>query len=453
MRSETDNNAVARWLRRDALRDRVAESLSALASKVDAAAVEVAFQPLPGASPHAADQPRVWAWGQYLNDPSGNQQTGLFGTAAAVEIIRLGNGGLSDRCRTALGTLPFSPDVPLDQIARQQKDYALAKGDTRTTFRVAALVHAWAQMGRAGEDTTSLDDAVNQLLNLRIPGVGWNDSSNGQHLRNTLFHPTAVALYALSAAGKLDPTVAGEAMAPLHPLTAPDPGIAVWSLISLALDDISTTEPRPVEMLDAIHRAHAMIKAWVREADPKNADAAIDGYDFESAEADPGGQGKRYAFMFYMPHCLAALAILRSKELSRGPARAYARRVVQKYQGQLQKSPLVRPRGRSRDSTVEMLWVARLFRAYLDQPRPSTDLGLLALRIGDPIRSLRLWRRLGSVVAVGATTFLAVFAGLFAANTITDNTLSEGLGVLVSIFASVLSSILAAVIIDGQGDR
>lgn len=150
MRSETHVDAVARWLRRDALRDRVATTLSALAVKVDSAAIQLNSARTPSSDMQHDVQPvdspgpePVWAWGQYLNDPSGNPQTGLFGTAAAIEIIAICNSGLSQHCESAATTLPFSSTDSANPTALDQRSTAERKGDTKTTFRVAALVHAW----------------------------------------------------------------------------------------------------------------------------------------------------------------------------------------------------------------------------------------------------------------------------------------------------------------------
>lgn len=460
VRSETDVNALARWLRRDVLRDRVATTLSALAVKVDSAAVQLDSVPAPTPeseqrtqSPNATGSDPVWAWGQYLNDPSGNPQTGVFGTAAAIEIIQIGNSGLSEHCQSASKTLPFASTESVNPTALDQRSSAERKGDTRTTFRVAALVHAWVQMGEGNEN--SLSDAVNALLELRIPGKGWSDSESGSSaLRETRFHPTAVALYALAGASRLDPKVAAEAVAPLHSATAPDPGISLWAVMSMALEDVVVTHPVDVACADALHRARREIREWIKTESRKKIAFSIDAYDFESAETDPGGRGKRYGFMFYMPHCLAALAALRSKTLWKSASvRAYVESVVRAYLDRMQNNPLVRPPGRSRDSTVETLWLARLLRAYLDRTRPSSDTQALFSRLLDPILGWRRWGSIGTVFAYGGATFVAVSGGMYIANSLTDRALSEGLGVVVGMSASVLSSIISAVVIDRQGKR
>lgn len=458
MRSETDVNALARWLRRDALRDRVATTLSALAVKVDSAAVELDSVPLPSPNMEQRTQSHnttsldpVWAWGQYLNDPSGNPQTGIFGTAAAIEIIRIGNSGLSEHCQSAATTLPFAPTESANPTALDQRSSAERKGDTRTTFRVAALVHAWVQMG----NMKSLSEAVAALLDLRIPGKGWSDSESGTSaLRETRFHPTAVALYALAGASRLDHKVAAEAVIPLHSATAPDPGISLWAVMSMALEDVGATQPVDVACADALHRARREIRKWIKTESRQKIAFSIDAYDFETAETDPGGRGKRYGFMFYMPHCLAALAALRSKTLWKSASvRAYVESVVRAYLDRMQNNPLVRPPGRNRDSTVETLWLARLLREYLDRTRPSSDAQALFSRLLDPILGWRRWGSIGTVLAYGGVTFVAVFGGMYIANKLTDRALSEGLGVVVGMSASILSSIISAVVIDRQAKR
>lgn len=458
MRSATDVNALARWLRRDALRDRVETALSALAVKVDSAAVQLGAAPIDIPQMEQLQQPLsapsldpVWAWGQYLNDPSGNPQTGVFGTAAAIEIIRIGNSGLSEHCQSAAATLPFAPVNSTNPMALEQRTSAEHKGDTKTTYRVAALVHAWVQLN----NVNALGEAVDALLDLRIPGKGWSDSASGSFaLRETRFHPTAVALFALARASRLDPEVAAEAVIPLHSATAPDPGISLWAVLSMALEDVVARQSVDVACADALHRARREIRKWIKTESRQKIAFSIDAYDFETAETDPGGRGKRYGFMFYMPHCLAALAALRSEPLWKSPSiRAYVESVVRAYLDRMQNSPLVRPPGRSRDSTVETLWLARLLREYVDRTRPSSDVKTLFSRLFDPILGWRRWGSIGTVLAYGGATFVAVFAGMYIANTLTDQALSEGLGVVVSMSASILSSIVSAVVIDHQSKR
>lgn len=296
---------------------------------------------------------------------------------------------------------------------------------------------------------------MSALLALRIPGKGWSDSeSGGSALRETLFHPTAVALYALAGASRLDPKVAAEAVRPLHTATAPDPGISIWAVISMALDGVETTQPVEVACADTAHRARREIRKWIKTESRQKIAFSIDAYDFETAETDPGGRGNRYGFMFYMPHCLAALAALHSKSLWKSASvRAYVESVVRAYLDRMQNSPLVRPSGRSRDSTVETLWLARLLREYLDRTRPSSDGQALFSRLIDPILGWRRWASIGTVLAYGGITFAAVFGGMYIANTLTDRALSEGLGVMVGMSASILSSIISAVVIDRQGKR
>lgn len=462
MRATTDNNAMARWLRKDRLTDKAQRALANMSVKVDRCAT--ALQPPRNSGcaevpeDAAASTPfdhqsspfseeSDWAWGQYLDEPPRNQQIGIFGTAAAIEIIALATEKLSDHSRSSLGTLPFSPAEYDSPSARKARTEAIDKNDLKTTFKVAALVHAWNALPQGTLSGKEL--AAQSLLDLRTADGGWSDSKDDGHLQTAQPYATAVALFALRSAGKLTVPIASSAVAALHVSSDDKFGISLWALLSLALDGLDSNLDSTCG--DVLHDARIQVRQWVRTARPSKTAFAIDGYDFQTAERESGGNGRRYAFMFYMPHCMVGLSILKSSELMRrAQERAYAQRVVGAYADEVKSRGLVRPEGRNRDSTVEALWVARLFKAYISRPRPQTDISLLNQRVMEPLLSLRIWRHGLQVIFIALGTFVAVFSGVALANTLTGQPAIAGVGLIFSIASSALSSIVAAIIIDGQ---
>jgi hypothetical protein len=128
-----------------------------------------------------------FAWGQFLDYPQENQQRGVYGTAAAVLILRLNGQDETDRCKGGKAWLQ-------DQL-EDEKSRANRKRDFEKLYRLG-----FAALALRSNGSGLGDQLMEQLLNRRLGNLGWGEYYRDESVRdaNSGRIPTAFAFFVLS---------------------------------------------------------------------------------------------------------------------------------------------------------------------------------------------------------------------------------------------------------------
>ena len=350
------------------------------------------------------------AWGQYT-DSSGEfpaaefaQQYGIYGTCAAIQILTLVDPDeYADQIQSAIPTLPMlsgDENEPCVQIHR----YYQSKGDLDTTYKLAALLEVASVVSGTGQQVTG-SEVTKQLLGVARPGGGWPDyrSQFRKHQESNV-HATAVALMALSGTANItNKEDLAKVFAALTFISSQDLGevsIASLSMLVIAMERFKATgvasELAHVNFDSTLSSCRNELLGWIAQTRPQEARRSLEGSDYRSPEVKDTSGAKRFQSLFYMPHCVAAIAVLSSDTLQRRfICREFVRQVVETYATDIIQKNKFAVGGRQRVSTVECMWVARLLREYL---RARNDKGKFIDRL-DVLRRTRTAAIIAGVVA------------------------------------------------------
>jgi len=349
----------------------------------------------------AADEGPVCVWGQYMEaeeptDPF--TQHGIYGTCAAVQVLSLRSRDNSmaviDR---ALTTLPGLEAGGHDSNrATAIRDRYVGKGDTHTTYKAAALLDVALGLtlgdrdvvpprARDGVSKPSLPVAgmAKRLFDMRSPAGGWADYSPENRLPlQPNPHATAVAILSLSRCSAAELTEAA------------GPGVSVWaeleltwlylrrldfrkqsvstlSMILAALENVRRVLPSASRVTGsdysrALAACRHEVSRWIRFTSSRECLRSLEALDYRSLEMEGNGKAKRYQFLYYLPHLLAAIAVMSSRSLlCRTGNRQFVTHVVEQFNRAAQDTRgEVVPGGRQRVSAVETMWVARLLDTF-----------------------------------------------------------------------------------------
>lgn len=279
-------------------------------------------------------------WGQYLrSSPPGGLpiQTGIFGTAAALEILTtVDAGNYADRIRDGLSSLPLvGPAPPVSPAAaRDQKHYA-DKGDLKVTYKVAALLDVATVISR-GERPGLLKQgagakAVGALLGNRVDGGAWRDHPLAE---DTNPHATAVALLSLSQAEPPTVEVAkavGQAHLRFEGVDFDEVAVSTTAILLMALQNLRAHElyADPLSNWAELEKAaESSLINWVQSSSARGVLRSLEATEYASpleSEAENAPANGRWSFMLYLPHVVISQAILTSEVLR---ARTEARQFV-----------------------------------------------------------------------------------------------------------------------------
>jgi hypothetical protein len=312
------------------------------------------------------------AWGQYLDlqQIRLSDQFGIYGTSAGVQVLALHDELHNDLWRKALRILPMERSVnsgdPADAPADLVRRYFVEKNDLKVVHKVAALVDVVSP----GVDVVPGRSyyVVERLLALRLRGGGWPDlrTRTLESYTTSKVHATACALFALA---RLPDVRSGpewhEAVTWLaRNLTADLQSIATLSICVLALS-AGPASPDPVsENLRAT--CLQAVREWSERAAPKDVLRALEATEYLVPGRDSRAPlaDHEFTFLLYSPHCLAALALLRS-DLSREDVLSdYVIEVVRVVAQTVCQRQAFVAAGRTLVSSVEHLWIYRLLHAF-----------------------------------------------------------------------------------------
>lgn len=315
-------------------------------------------------------------WGQYLDylPETARPQHGIFGTAAALQVLAVANAlEYEPQINNGLESLPLLTPLPDSGVSIGYRSHYESKGDLRATHKVAALVDVASTLSCCTEcaagQTLDSETATRALLDLR-QRTGWPDHSGAP---NTSLHATVVALYSLSAL-PYSPDIAKALEATLKVLRSKefnDWAIATASILVLGLRQFGQHEAygESIERAsDLLADAERVISHWAKTAEPRNVKRTLEATEFASPKestADQAPGNGEWGFLLYMPHIVAALAILASRDLySKGSSRRFVIAVTKIVAKDVNERGSFVTGGRELVSTVEQLWSFRLLHRF-----------------------------------------------------------------------------------------
>ena len=317
-------------------------------------------------------------WGQYLNDHRNTKvHTGIFGTTAALEILaETDRAEYAADIESALPTLPLLVDGDAGEgtIAREIRDKYIGKDDLAVTHKVAALLDAALSLERSGHTAVRASDsvrsAVESLLSLRPSQTGWPDCSMPN--LGSSKHATAAALLSLSRVTDEQSrdgiaTALRETVKVYDHSDFPNLGISTTAMLLMALSNFEENGHFRDELVlwsEIKSAAEASVLAWIITAPSSGVRRTLEATEYASpdkAEADNAPANGRWSFLLYLPHVVAAQAVLMSPTLREDRrARVFVLGVLSILTDSLIVTGQFVPGGRSLISTVEQLWIFRL---------------------------------------------------------------------------------------------
>lgn len=331
------------------------------------------------------EDPRAYAWGQYLEIRGRSVQIGLgkqygiYGTSAAVQILAM-QSSASHRDLILWG----SRVLPLVQRASDATYHQLhekfeKKGDLSTVYKLCSLLDAATVLEPlSGSDGFEIDRAgiLRELLNMRLPDAGWPDfKSDTSEWQGPNTHATAVALLALSKGVLSVETEAAcrESLTWFCEQPLEKQSIATLSMLTMTYANLTSTSASTSQFLQGrlrtlYRRCEGLVNEWVNASFPDEVQRSLEGIEYwlpPAAAKERNAMGVNFTFLLYLPHVLAASAVLASPRLrNRYICRQYVLGVVDRVATELNSQGCFIAAGRSMVSTVEHLWLYRLLHDF-----------------------------------------------------------------------------------------
>lgn len=421
-----------------------------LEAKCQRALVELARVCLQGVV--TLENGKAKAWGQFL-DAGGDfpseelgGQFGIYGTCAALEIVTLA-GQMEDNhelIEKALSCLPMISGQCLDVF----EQYYANKGDLRTTYKLAALIDVTQLVYGDGWPAVSRTAPIEAVVGLSRQSGGWPDYKHDADVLEANVPATIVALLALSRCTALNPaqqTTIAQGLRFLTLYSLSELSIANISMLVIALERFRAKSA--TLNIIANHAAFAVLlnqsrdelSRWAVRSRAEDARRSLEGFDYRSPQTKDQTGAKRFQFLLYIPHCLAGIAILESPQLQRRyNNRMFVRQVITVYAGDIVDHNDLTPGARGRVSSVESMWLARLFAAYITSE-------IEGHRVRDFLDRLRSPKRT-------AVTALVVLLGLTLpiAAVVFDGRAAIILATIGSVLLSVSTAILMGLLVERQ---
>jgi hypothetical protein len=392
------------------------------------------------------------AWGQFLEAggdfPSEELkgQFGIYGTCAALEILALA-GQVEDNqdlIQKALGSLP----VISDDCHHTVREYYTNKGDVSTTYKLAALIDVTQVVYGDGWPEVSRTAPIEAIIGLSRQSGGWPDYKHNDDVLEANVSATIVALLALSRCTALNPaqqTSIAQGLRFIKLYSFSELSIANISMLVIALERFRAKSAtfnviaNHAAFRTLLGQSREQLSRWAVRSRAEDARRSLEGFDYRSPQTKDQTGAKRFQFLLYIPHCLAAIAILESPHLQkRYSNRMFVRQVIAIYAGDIVDHNDLIPGARGRVSSVESMWLARLFAAYI-----TSDIE------GHPVRDLLDRLRSPKRAAV---TALVVLLGLTlpVAAVYFDGKAAIILATIGSVLLSVSTAILTGLLVERQ---
>ena len=360
------------------------------------------------------------AWGQFLDRMHGTGQYGIYGTAAAIQVLNESG---------------YSPDSQLlrdaDSVFAPLRDRAeksaFDRDDLNITFKVAAVLAA----DRPSEDSyDEQSDLETSAIGWIVDGRGWGNHSLDPTPRTL---PTSHMLVALRRSRRFRDSATCE-------------GVLAWLAdqalrinddsvhdMAMALISLSAYGVRPGTVQDAIENARKTllerIEKWAMALGHH-----IDIHSVQYHFTVPSGTGDHNHYLFYLPEVLAARAIMEAR-LPHGAQRFIASTVAECCTN-IRVNHGYRVLGNNRLATVDQLEVGRLLRCYYNtvQDRPWTLMPKVARAVSGSTT-----RR---VVTLGILLVVAAISGVGTGEPKLSVWVRVSAGVLLAVSASLVANLI-----------
>lgn len=325
------------------------------------------------------EDPKAYAWGQYLEIRGKSVQKGLgdqygiYGTAAAVQILTLQSAeSYTNLIQSGSRVLPLVLKDAEDHYGHLHERF-IKKGDLVTVYKLCSLLDA-ATVLDSFANSSNLDvnraGILKELLSIRHPSAGWPDYRSDDEWQGPNTHATAVALFAISK-GSISADLRAacrEALTWFCDQPLEKQSIATLSMLLIALANFTkdaepNSEFRQARLTQLRSRCQRLVHRWVTDSSPEEVQRSLEGLEYWLPPMSAASQnaGANFTFLLYLPHILAALAVLASPELrSQYTCRQYILGVVERVTHELNTQGCFIAAGRSMVSTVEHLWLYRL---------------------------------------------------------------------------------------------
>jgi hypothetical protein len=355
------------------------------------------------------DYQQVLAWGQYLDlhQRGISRQHGIYATSAGIRVLAQHDKNIHAKILDAAAeVLPLHIASALPEGMDARYEFT-RKGDLHVVYKVVALVEAIEPDKSEIEGTYP---AVDHLLSMRHRGGGWSDFRLPEldHVHGPQPHATACALLALSRFRDVRSRTAwAEAVDWLVRQLNPQ----VWSIATVAMTYMALVRCGPDEHIAptvarARSRCYKALVQWASRATPEDIRRTVEATEYllpkpGRMKLPLGNAGQEFTFLMYLPHCMAALALMSSVRYvaPHNRIRRFIMDVVATVAQGVHNGGKFVAAGRSAVSSVEHMWLYTMLARF-----EQWDLRLPQHRVVlDWWRHLPTWpRRLVPVLALTA---------------------------------------------------
>jgi hypothetical protein len=332
----------------------------------------------------------------------------------------------------------------------------IKKGDLSTVYKLCSLLDAATVLEPlSGSEGFEIDRAgvLRELLNARLADAGWPDfKSEDNEWQGPNTHATAVALLTISK-GPLSSeaeVACHEALTWFCDQPLERQSVATLSMLTIAYANLTKTAGQNSQFrqgrLKTLHgQCEHLVNEWVNASFPDEVQRSLEGIEYWEPPASAKTRNAVVAitFLLYLPHVLAASAVLASPRLrSRYACRQYVLGVVDRVTKELNSQGCFIAAGRYMVSTVEHLWLYRLLHDFETQTLYSGKTKVLF----DHLRhySTRRWPI--------ATLVAMLMIALSVATALATGAAQVALGALSAIVLAVVATILTTLVIDRWGE-
>jgi hypothetical protein len=249
----------------------------------------------------------AYAWGQFMNEGINNRQIGIYGTSAGMQVLLMTGEQPSHRyVQGASKTMRTAFEDKSSKFYRNQ--------DTALVYKLAHLAES------AHPEQLSIDSAcleMDELIKRVIPSEGWGEFYYTEQDRDihSKVVSTATALLALRRHRQFRASVECEkALEWLCKRVLEEGEVAAYNLAlaSLALIEYSTPGQRIARYNDAVAFCKQQLITLGRSR-KKVFFSTIENHHYASSSDGSGGN----KYLFFLPDCLTALALLKWDFLQR----------------------------------------------------------------------------------------------------------------------------------------
>jgi len=353
-------------------------------------------------------------WGQWLDDPK-SLQYGIYGSSAGVQILHLG--GIDKDHEVMKGAMAF-----IEKGCLEPKGKIFDKGDITVNFKLAFIVDATRVFER---EIDSECQTMQKLVDRQLPGEGWGNYVEGDNNDTSSRVPvTAYVLWALRRYRRfIGMSSSDEAVSWLasQVINNDDLDLSEVGLAGIALGEYSRS--RANDYNRSREKCVERLIEFSKHSSPSQ--FGISKFMNYYTTSVGGNPGNRY--VFFLPHCLAALALM--KLGSAASARKYISDVVRFFSQEVNSKKGFGPPNSGRLSTVDHLWIYRLFLEF------ESTAAQLVSGFSLKVVGLKPWQR----HTLTAALFLMALPATYIAYA--QRTLEEG-SLVVVIIAGALAALL-----------